>query len=164
MRPSIENAEAAKALADNQDVASVLERKGRAVFFIHRTATVYDAVALMAQAQVGSLLVMDDGRLEGIVSERDYARKVILQGKSSRSTLVEEIMSRPVITVQSSTSVKDCLQIITDQRIRHLPVVDPDSGAVEGVVSVGDLVRTLVQSQAETVEQLTNYIKGKYPG
>jgi len=143
-------------------VGSILQRKGTAVWSVAPDATVYDAVALMAEKGAGALVVVASGQLLGIISERDYARKVILKGKSSRETRVREIMSAPVVTVTPEHSVEQCLATITEHRIRHLPVLD--QGQLVGVVTIGDLVGTLISAQAETIHHLSSYIAGKYPG
>lgn len=141
-------------------IRTVLRRKGRDVFSISPQTSVYDALAEMAQKEVGALLVMEDGRLLGLVSERDYARKVILQGRSSRDTQVLEIMSEDLITATPQQSVDDCLLLMTDFRIRHLPVVD--GGEVVGIVSTGDLVKWIMGAQTAEIEHLQAYISGGY--
>ncbi len=143
-----------------ETVASILQTKGRDVWSITPQATVYEAIALMAEKRVGSLVVWDR-TLSGIISERDYARKVILQGKSSRDTFVSEIMTSPVITVTSKHTIPDCLRIVTDFRIRHLPVIDEER--LTGLISIGDLVRAVLSMQAHTIDQLETYITNKYP-
>jgi CBS domain-containing protein len=139
-------------------IASILQTKGSAVWSVPPQASVYDAIALMADRRVGALLVMSGGKLEGIISERDYARKVILQGRSSKDTLVEEIMTRSVIAVTPDHTVDECMRIVTECRIRHLPVLLGEE--VVGVVSIGDLVRNIISDQAHTINQLHTYICG----
>ena len=143
-------------------VRTLLDQKGHAVWSITPDATVYQAIEMMSEKQVGALVVLSGGRLAGVVSERDYARKVILRGRNSHYTQVREIMSSPVLYVTLSQSVDDCLQLMTARRIRHLPVLEGDS--VVGVLSIGDLVNWIVRSQQHTIDQLRNYIGGTYPG
>ena len=142
-------------------VGSVLKRKGSEVWFVTPDQTVYEAIERMADKAVGALLVISDGKLVGIISERDYARKVILKGRSSRTTLVKEIMTSPVIFVTSDQAVDQCMDIMTRSRIRHLPIVENEK--VLGVISIGDLVKWVVTEQEETIEHLQNYIASKYP-
>jgi CBS domain-containing protein len=134
----------------------LLERKGAQVHATEPEAPVLEAIRLMAEKHVGALLVMRGAELVGIVSERDYARKVILLGRSSADTPVRQIMSSPVKTVTLAHSIHDCMQIMTDERIRHLPVVD--KGRVVGVVSIGDLVKAVIEEQQQQIEQLERYI------
>lgn len=141
-------------------VRSILDNKGYDVVSISPDSTVFDAVAEMARAEVGALLVIAGGHLEGIVSERDYARKVILQGRSSKETLVREIMTPSPITVTLDQSVDECMRIVTERRIRHLPVVD--GGEIRGMVSIGDFVKAIISSQAFTIDQLHMYIGTGY--
>ena len=138
-------------------VRQLLERKGRELFSIGPEAPVLEAVRLMAERHVGALLVLRGSELAGIVSERDYARKVVLLGRSSSATPVWEIMSSPVITVTPESSVEECMRLMTARRIRHLPVLD--AGGVAGIVSIGDLVKAVIDEQQHTIEQLENYIR-----
>ena len=144
-----------------ETLASVLAGKRREVWSIAPQATVFQAIALMAEKSVGALLVMSGDQLDGIISERDYARKVVLLDKASRTTLVKDIMSQAVYTVTPDHTISDCLQIMTQQRIRHLPVLE--GGRVAGIVTSGDLVKWLAGKQAETIEHLQAYISGSYP-
>jgi CBS domain-containing protein len=137
-------------------VAQLLDHKPRAIYSVAPDAPVLEAIRLMAEHSVGALLVMQDTRLEGIVSERDYARKVILMGRSSSDTPVSQIMTTSVITVEPGFSVQQCMQLMTDRRVRHLPVVA--GGRVLGMLSIGDLVRAVLAEQAQTIEQLEHYI------
>jgi CBS domain-containing protein len=137
-------------------VKHLLESKGSTIFTIAPEAPVLDAIKRMAEHRVGALLVMRDGHLLGIVSERDYARKVILQGRSSADTAVSDIMRSEPLTVSQDTDVFDCMRLCTDSRVRHLPVVKDD--AVIGVISIGDLVKAVIDAQAEQIEHLQRYI------
>jgi CBS domain-containing protein len=137
-------------------VKHLLERKGAQVYSVTPDTPVLDAIRLMAEKYVGALLVMRGTELAGIISERDYARKVILLGRSSADTPVRQIMTSPVVTVRPAHTVNECMQIVTDKRIRHLPVVE--NGSVLGVVSIGDLVKAVIESQQEQIEQLERYI------
>jgi CBS domain-containing protein len=143
-------------------VGWVLKQKGQNIWSVPPEAWVYEAIEMMANKHVGALLVISDDKLLGIISERDYARKVILQEKSSKKTQVTEIMTSPVIYVGPEHTVEDCMRIMTNHRIRHLPVVENEK--VLGVVSIGDLVKWIVSAHEETIHQLQNYITGSYPG
>ena len=137
-------------------VRQLLDRKGRQVFSIAPGTPVLDAIRTMAERHVGALLVMEGEKLSGIVSERDYARKVILMGRSSADTPVRDIMTAAVITVQPETPVEKCMQIMTEHRVRHLPVIE--GGRVVGMVSIGDLVKAVIAEQQQQIEQLESYI------
>jgi CBS domain-containing protein len=137
-------------------VRHMLDRKARALFTVEPDAPVLEAIRAMAAHQVGALLVMSGDNLRGIISERDYARKVILLGRSSADTPVRDIMSSPVITVQPDTTVQACMQLMTDKHVRHLPVTD--GGRVIGMVSIGDLVKAVIAEQQQQIEQLESYI------
>lgn len=140
-----------------ESVGKLVEAKGPEIWSVAPGASVYEAIAVMADKSCGALLVMEGDRLEGIVSERDYARKVILAGRSSKDTLVKEIMTADVVTVDPSRNVEMCLNMMTEKRIRHLPVVK--DGKVLGVVSIGDLVKAIVAEQRYLIRQLEQYIK-----
>jgi CBS domain-containing protein len=137
-------------------VRHLLEAKAPEIFAIGPDAPVLDAVRLMAEKRIGALLVMDAGKLAGIVSERDYARKVVLQGRSSKDTPVRDIMTGQVVTVGLADTTDHCMQIVTERRIRHLPVLDGD--AILGVVSIGDLVKAVIEDQQLELDQLQRYI------
>ena len=137
-------------------VRTLLEGKGRAVYAVEPQAAVLDAIRLMAEHHVGALVVMRGATLEGIISERDYARKVILRGRSSAETAVRDIMSSPVLTVSLETSVQGCMQLMTDRHVRHLPVLD--GGRVIGMVSIGDIVKAVIAEQQQQIAQLESYI------
>ena len=139
-------------------VQHLLDRKGRELISIVQDASVFDAIKLMADRGVGSLLVMEGRDLKGIVTERDYARKIIIKGRSSESTAVSEIMSTNIVTATPRQSVNDCMTLMTDRRIRHLPVVD--DGEVVGLISIGDLVQAIISDQQEEIQQLEQYISG----
>jgi len=142
-------------------VTTILKRKGPEVFSVPPHASVYDAIEMMADKHVGALLVIFEGKLAGIISERDYARKVILKGRSSKETRVEEIMTSSVITVGPDRRIDECMRLMTDNRIRHLPVLEGEK--VLGVISIGDLVNWIISAQEATIDQMENYITGKYP-
>jgi CBS domain-containing protein len=134
----------------------LLDHKGRAIFSIGPDEPVLEAIRLMADHHIGALLVMKEDELVGIVSERDYARKVILKGRSSADTPVAHIMSSPVITVSLNNTVQECMHLMTSRRLRHLPVVEGKK--VVGMVSIGDLVKAVMDEQQHTIEQLESYI------
>ncbi|MGO4262547.1 CBS domain-containing protein [Lysobacter sp. TAB13] len=137
-------------------VRQLLEAKTAEVFAIGPDAPVIDAIRLMAEKRIGAVLVMEGARLAGILSERDYARKIVLQGRSSADTPVRDIMTAQVVSVSLNDSAERCMQIVTDKRIRHLPVVE--GGEVVGVVSIGDLVKAVIEDQRVELDQLQRYI------
>lgn len=145
-----------------ETVRSILGRKGSEVWSVSPVASVFQAIALMDEKHVGALMVVEEGALAGVISERDYARKVILRGRSSHETRVREIMSSPAISVNPENTLEDCLRLMTDHRIRHLPVLD--GRRLSGVISIGDLTKAIISSQALTVQHLSSYISGRYPG
>lgn len=144
-----------------QMIEQILRSKGGGIWSIEPDATVYDALARMAERDVGALLVMSGDQLLGVISERDYARKVILQGLSSRETRVRDIMTGDPIVAGPCDTVDECMRKMTHHRIRHLPVVE--GGRVSGVISIGDLVNVIISDQAETIGHLHTYIAAKYP-
>ena len=139
-------------------VKHLLDAKGRHIISIGPDASVFDAIKLMADRTVGSLVVMKDDELVGIVTERDYARKVIIKGRASDSTTVAEIMTPDVLTTSSAQTVNECMEMMTERRIRHLPVVEDNR--VIGMISIGDLVEAIISDQQEEIEQLEHYISG----
>jgi CBS domain-containing protein len=142
-------------------VVELIRAKGPDVYSIESVATVYDAVRRMVDHNVGSLLVVDGPEIRGIITERDYLREIVLKGRTSRTTRVGEIMTAQVIVVTPHHSIEECMAIMTDRRIRHLPVVD--EGSLVGLVSIGDVVKQLSKDQKAEIRYLTDYITGKYP-
>ena len=146
----------------NDKIGAVLQAKGHAgVLSIAPQQTVYEALQMLADHDIGALVVLDQGHLAGILSERDYARKGVLQDHPSRQTLVEQIMSAPVIFVSPEATVDECMALMTERRIRHLPVVE--LGKVLGVVSIGDMVKWIIGGHERTILELEGYIAGAYP-
>ena len=143
-------------------VSTILSYKGSTIWSVTPDKPVSEAIALMAEKNIGVVLVMDGDQLLGVMSERDYTRKVFLKGRSSKETQVKEIMGSSLITVTPQHSVDECLHIMTDRRIRHLPVLE--NGKVAGLVSIGDLVNWVISAQSATIDQLQSYITGAYPG
>lgn len=141
-----------------QTAADILEVKGHDVWSVRPDATVLDALKVMADKDVGAVLVQDGDGVLGVLSERDYARKVVLAGRSSRESPVEEVMTTDVVSVAPDRSVEDCMALMTDKRLRHLPVVD--RGKVIGVVSIGDLVKAVIDDREVTIAYLQSYIAG----
>ncbi len=142
----------------NASISEILSHKGPNAWSISPDATVFEAVQMMADKNVGALLVTENDRLVGIISERDYTRKVVLKGKASKTTAVKEILSRDVIHVTPAHTVEDCLRLMTDHHFRHLPVLDGDQ--IAGIVSIGDLVNWIISAQTSTISQLQTYITG----
>ncbi|MDP9004940.1 MAG: CBS domain-containing protein [Verrucomicrobiota bacterium] len=143
-------------------IDAILGQKGREIFSVTPDATVFEAIELMANKNVGALLVLRDGKLLGMISERDYTRKVMLRGKRSRETQVQEIMSSDLTIVTSREPIENCLRMMTDKRIRHLPVVDGET--LRGIISIGDLVKWVIASQSAAIAHLESYISGGYSG
>ena len=141
-------------------VNQILEEKGHQVWTISPESMVYEALKIMAEKEVGALIVVDKGEVVGVISERDYARKVVLKGKSSLETPVKEIMSTQVYFVNPEATAEECMALMTEKRIRHLPVIQEKKLA--GVISIGDVVKSVITSQKITIEHLQNYIMGKY--
>jgi CBS domain-containing protein len=142
-------------------VRQLLGAKGRDVLGVAPEASVFEALQIMAAHDVGALVVLAGGELIGLISERDYARKVILRGRLSKDTPVREIMSTEIVTVGSRQTVEDCMSLMTERRIRHLPVLD--DGQLVGIISIGDVVKGIIEDQQETIHQLEGYITGR-PG
>ena len=142
----------------NMTVNQILSTKGDYVYSIVSTISVYDAIKVMGEKNVGAILIIEDDQLKGILSERDYARKIVLQGKSSKNTLVNEIMVSKVVTVQPTDDLDYCMELMISRRIRHLPVIENDK--VIGLVSIGDVVKSIIEKQKETIQLLDSYING----
>lgn len=140
-------------------VSEILKLKGSEVYTVSSDSTVYDALRIMADKQIGALLAVDEGEVAGIMSERDYARKVILQGKLSKDTLVREIMSPKVLYVTKEQSTEDCMALMINKRIRHLPVFENER--LVGLISIGDVVKAVIDEKEFIIDQLVNYITGK---
>lgn len=141
-------------------VAEILKAKGDGtVYTVEHTASVFDAVKLMAQKNIGALLVLEQGRIVGIITERDYARKVVLMARSSKDTPLSEIMTTSVIYVRPDQSSEECMALMTENRVRHLPVIE--DGRLTGLLSIGDLVKSIISEQKFTIEQLQHYISGE---
>ena len=144
-------------------VRDILQNKDGAVWTTSPQNTVYEAIGLMGEKNIGALVAVENGEVVGVLSERDYSRKVVLQGRTSRDTLVGQILTRPAVTVRRKDSIEKCMQLMTSQRIRHLPVVTEDNRPI-GLISMGDIVNWVMQSQRQTIQQLQGYISGEYPG
>lgn len=139
--------------------AEVLRRKGRQVFSISPESTVFDALRLMAEKNVGALVVLEKNALAGIFSERDYARKVVLRGKFSHDTLVRDIMTSNPIAIHADTEIEECMRLMTEYQVRHLPVLEQNT--VAGVVSIGDVVKLIIETQQDFIADLERYIVGR---
>ena len=144
----------------NAPISEILRTKGGTVWTVNPAMMVYDVIQLMADKNIGALVVAENKKVVGMISERDYTRRIVLKGKSSKTTPVREILSESVVQVTSETTVQDCLRLMTANRIRHLPVLD--QGKLQGIVSIGDLVNWLISAQSNTIQQLETYITG-YP-
>lgn len=140
------------------NIGSLIKTSNRGIFSVSPSTTVLDALRYMSEKNIGAVLVIDMGRLAGIFSERDYARKVVLQGRSSQTTTVSEVMVSRLITVEAEQALDVCMQLMTDHRIRHLPVLD--KGELVGIISIGDVVRQMIVEQKMLIEQLEAYIRG----
>jgi CBS domain-containing protein len=149
-------------MQNTDSVGALLRDKAPAIHSITPTASVLDAISLMAERNIGALPVLQGGRLVGMLSERDYTRKVMLMGRTSRETRVGEIMTRDPVTVGPDDTVNDCMEIMTEQRVRHLPVVK--DGRLLGILSIGDLVKWIISAQTATIEHLTRYVFGEQVG
>jgi len=141
-------------------VRNLLQTKGNAIYSVEPSTMVYRAVELMCEKNIGGLLICENGKLLGIFTERDYARKLILKGKSSKDTPIQELMTSNLITVTPETSVDDCMRVMTGRKIRHLPVLDNDE--LVGLVSIGDVVRFVIEEQKSIIEHLEHYITGHH--
>lgn len=141
---------------DMQTVKNILERKGSAIFSINGENTVFEALLEMSNKNVSALVVLKENELEGIFTERDYARKIALKGKASKDTLIKEVMSTEIQTISPDFGIEECMEIMTNQKIRHLPVLD--EGKLAGMISIGDAVKSIIETQKETIKHLENYI------
>lgn len=142
-------------------IKNILDTKGTEIYDIHPEQTVYEAIKKMSEKNIGALLVINDDQLAGIITERDYRNRVILQGRTSRTTPVKEIMTSDLYCVQPTDRVKDCMALMTDRKVRHLPVLE--NGSLKGIVSIGDLVKAVISEQKGEINHLRNYISGNYP-
>ena len=141
-------------------IAQLLNAKGDQIWSVEPKATIFEALEIMSEKEIGALLVMEDGKLKGIFSERDYARKVILKGKSSKETPVGELMTKKVFYIDSQKTINDCMAMMTAKRIRHVPVIDDNQ--VMGIVTIGDVVKQIISEQEVTIHHLENYITGSH--
>lgn len=145
----------------NKTIADLLRQKGSDVLTIDKTATVYEAIEKMEDLHVGSVIVMDDDEVVGIFTERDYLRRIVLQGRTSKTTPVQDVMTRELVCVDPNYSIQECMAVMTERKFRHLPVID--NGRLAGIVSIGDLVKAISDDAQARVHYLTDYITGKYP-
>lgn len=143
-------------------VYDILDRKGRDVLTTEPETTVFDAIAHMVDRNVGSIVIVGEGEIEGIFTERDYLRRIVLRGRTSRETAIEEVMTADVIAVTPEYSIDDCLALMTQEKCRHLPVLE--DGVLAGIVSIGDCVKQQNQHAQSRLQNLTEYVKGRYPG
>lgn len=141
-------------------VENILDSKGDDIWSIAPDVSVFEALEVMAEKNVSGLLILEKGKLVGIFTERDYARKLILKGKFSKDTKVGELMTKNVLYVETNNTVEDCMQLMSDKRIRHLPVFE--NGELKGIVTIGDIVKQIISAQQSTIDQLENYISGGY--
>ena len=141
-------------------IAQLLNAKGDQIWSVEPKATIFEALEIMSEKEIGALLVMEDGKLTGIFSERDYARKVILKGKSSKETPVGELMTKKVFYIDSQKTINDCMVMMTAKRIRHVPVIEDNQ--VMGIVTIGDVVNQIISEQEVTINHLKNYITGSH--
>ena len=141
-------------------IAQLLNAKGKKIWSVEPKATIFEALEIMSEKGIGALLVMEDGKLKGIFSERDYARKVILKGKSSKETPVGELMTKKVFYIDSQKTINDCMAMMTAKRIRHVPVIEDNQ--VMGIVTIGDVVNQIISEQEVTINHLENYITGSH--
>lgn len=145
----------------NKTIADLLRQKGSDVLTIDKAATVYEAIERMEDLHVGSVIVMDDDEVVGIFTERDYLRRIVLQGRTSKTTPVKDVMTRELVCVDPNYSIQECMAVMTERKFRHLPVID--NGRLAGIVSIGDLVKAISDDAQARVHYLTDYITGKYP-
>jgi len=144
----------------NAPISELIQSKGGSVWTVSPETMVFDAIQMMSDKNIGALIVVEGGKMVGMMSERDYTRKIVLKGKSSKSTPVREILSEKVVSVTPETTVQECLRLMTQSRIRHLPVLKEEE--LQGIISIGDLVNWVIQAQSTTIQQLETYITG-YP-
>ena len=137
-------------------VNQILSRKGNEIFFVTSTITVYEAIKVMGEKNIGAVLIIEDSVLKGILSERDYARKVVLKNKASKDTLVQEIMDQEFVTIKPTDNIEDCMEFMSTKKVRHLPVLD--NGIVVGIISMSDVVKAIIEIQKTTIQHLDSYI------